>query len=123
LLSHWFLDLPVHRPDLTLAGFDSKLGLGLWNYPLIAQLVEMGLLLGSYLLVVRRAATSQSEASRDDFARVLCAVQLYAVFAPPPPNVTQMAVSLLVVWLLIAALGARLERTVCAARRKRWTAR
>ena len=32
VLSHWFLDAIVHRPDLPLApGSDVKIGLGLWN--------------------------------------------------------------------------------------------
>ena len=32
VLSHWFLDLLVHRPDLPLApGSDLKVGFGLWN--------------------------------------------------------------------------------------------
>src|SRR5205823_6358437 len=34
VLSHWLLDLIVHRPDLTLAGESTAhVGLGLWNYP------------------------------------------------------------------------------------------
>ena len=32
VVSHWFLDLVVHRPDLPLApGHEARLGLGLWN--------------------------------------------------------------------------------------------
>src|SRR5690348_12914272 len=32
VLSHWFLDLVVHRPDLPLApGSDMKVGFGLWS--------------------------------------------------------------------------------------------
>lgn len=43
VLSHWFLDLLVHVPDLTLAGGEDKLGLGLWNYPAIAIPLELGI--------------------------------------------------------------------------------
>ena len=35
VLPHWFLDLLVHIPDLTIAGSPPKLGLGLWNHPSI----------------------------------------------------------------------------------------
>ena len=35
VLSHWFLDLVVHAPDLTLAGSPPKMGFALWNYPTI----------------------------------------------------------------------------------------
>ena len=43
VVSHWFLDLLVHRPDLTLAGGDAKLGLGLWNAPAATIVVELTL--------------------------------------------------------------------------------
>jgi hypothetical protein len=43
VLSHWLLDLLVHVPDLTLAGSPPKLGLGLWNYPLVEMPLELGI--------------------------------------------------------------------------------
>ncbi len=43
VVSHWFLDLLFHRPDLTLAGGDAKLGLGLWNAPVATVVVELTL--------------------------------------------------------------------------------
>ncbi|MDH5428153.1 MAG: hypothetical protein OEZ57_08310 [Nitrospirota bacterium] len=47
VLSHFFLDLIVHRPDLPLASGDSyKIGLGLWNSVLASSLLEGLLLLG-----------------------------------------------------------------------------
>src|SRR5882672_5330388 len=33
VLSHWFLDLPVHVADLPLYDNSMKQGFGLWNYP------------------------------------------------------------------------------------------
>ncbi|MEP6482283.1 MAG: hypothetical protein ABJA94_09780 [Rhodoglobus sp.] len=42
-LSHWLLDLVVHKPDLPVVGFgahDRKLGAGLWHYPKTAFVVE-----------------------------------------------------------------------------------
>jgi hypothetical protein len=43
VLSHWLLDLLVHVPDLTLAGSPPRLGLGLWNYPLVEMPLELGI--------------------------------------------------------------------------------
>ncbi len=54
VLSHWFLDLLVHRPDLTLAGSPPAMGLGLWNYPLIEIPLELGLTIGAFIWYVRR---------------------------------------------------------------------
>lgn len=42
--SHWALDWLVHRPDLELWIGGEKVGLGLWNYPVPEQALEMGLL-------------------------------------------------------------------------------
>ncbi len=47
VLSHWFLDLLVHVPDLTLAGSPPKLGLGLWNYPWIEMPLELAITFGA----------------------------------------------------------------------------
>ena len=41
VLSHFFLDLLMHRPDLPLTFGDSPtLGLGLWNFVLVSYIVE-----------------------------------------------------------------------------------
>jgi membrane-bound metal-dependent hydrolase YbcI (DUF457 family) len=45
VVSHWVLDLFVHRHDLGLLGdAEPKLGFGLWNWPLIEAPLELGLL-------------------------------------------------------------------------------
>ena len=44
VMSHWVLDWISHRPDLTIAGGEHRIGLGLWNYPLAAMAVELALL-------------------------------------------------------------------------------
>lgn len=41
--SHWFIDLLVHRPDLTFAGHPPKLGFGLWDWPQVAIPLEFAL--------------------------------------------------------------------------------
>lgn len=55
VLSHWFLDLLVHVPDLTLAGSPPKLGLGLWNHPAIEMPLELTLTFGSLWLYAKVA--------------------------------------------------------------------
>ena len=44
VFSHWILDFLVHRPDLPLLWDGPMVGLGLWNYPLPEQVLELGLL-------------------------------------------------------------------------------
>lgn len=44
VFSHWLADLLVHRPDLPLGLYEPRVGLGLWNLPVLEMIVEMGLL-------------------------------------------------------------------------------
>jgi hypothetical protein len=53
VLSHWCLDLLVHVADLTIAGSEPKLGLGLWNYPVVEMPLELVLTFGALWLYVR----------------------------------------------------------------------
>lgn len=53
VMSHWVLDLLVHRPDLTLAGGEEKMGWGLWNYPWIEIPLELGITLGAFIWFMR----------------------------------------------------------------------
>jgi hypothetical protein len=59
VLSHWLLDLLVHRPDLTLTGRPPGIGLGLWNHPAIEMPLEIVLAFGGlWWFVSRTRATS-----------------------------------------------------------------
>ena len=54
VFSHWIFDLIVHRPDLPLwPGSDVELGLGVWNWPILAFILEIGLLLAAFLYWMR----------------------------------------------------------------------
>ena len=46
VFSHWILDFISHRPDLPIIGNSMKVGLGLWNYPTLATIIEIGIFLG-----------------------------------------------------------------------------
>jgi len=54
VLSHWFIDLLVHRPDLTLAGGEARYGFGIWNHPAIAISLEIALTFAAFLWYIRR---------------------------------------------------------------------
>jgi len=86
VLSHWFLDLLVHAPDLTLAGSPPKLGLALWNYPTIEMPLELGLTFGALWLYVRRKRPAPLRVGV--LAAVLLALQAVNWFGPVEPEVT-----------------------------------
>ena len=108
VVSHWFCDLLMHRPDLTLYGLPPKLGLQLWNYPLASHVLELALLAAavSWLMVAQAAVTRRNTLI---LAGVLVVSQLYAALFPPPPTIALMCFTLLLSWAAYPALAAWLE--------------
>lgn len=84
VISHWFLDLIVHAPDLTLAGIPPRLGLGLWNYPLIEMSLEIGLTAGALWLYLKSTEPVGKSFAVPSLILYLAAVQTFNWFAPPP---------------------------------------
>jgi hypothetical protein len=111
--SHYPVDVLVHLPDLPIMGNDSsKLGLGLWNHPvatMVTELLVFGLGLALYV-----ALGSKRHRVRPGRLAVLVVVLLGAYFAsvygPPPPNMTTVGVSAIVIVLLAGALAAWADR-------------
>jgi LexA-binding, inner membrane-associated putative hydrolase len=113
VLSHWFLDVLVHRPDLPLApGSDVKIGFGLWNSVPGTLLVEIALFalgLGFY-----RAGSRPVDrvGGYGLWALVVLLFIAYtsAAFGPPPPNAATVAWAGLLGGVLTAALGYWIDR-------------
>ena len=82
VLSHWFLDLLVHAPDLTLAGGPPPLGLGLWNHPAIAMPLELALTFGALWWYAR--ARPGPLLPLVMLGALLALVQAVNWFGPPP---------------------------------------
>ncbi|APG61710.1 hypothetical protein LPB140_01380 [Sphingorhabdus lutea] len=91
VLSHWFIDWLVHIPDLTMMGSAPKFGLGLWNYPMIARLLETTFIGISILFYF--AARHKKMARRPFWVLVMVLIMLQSFdwFAPAP---TQMSLRL-----------------------------
>lgn len=107
--SHWFLDLLVHRADLPLVGDAStKLGLGLWNHPALALVVEIAVLALSAAIYLR--ATRERASWILGFVAVLAAVQVGTVVGPLPPTIPAMTVSLFVAYLGLAGSARWVQR-------------
>ena|SRR2546428_13957613 len=112
VFSHWVLDLVVHRPDLALYDDAHKMGLGLWNYPAPAFLLEVAILFGGMLLYLRSttATTPLGRWGMPVFGVVMFAIQAGAFFGPPPPAAWVTAVEAFVCYAVFAGVAAWLER-------------
>jgi len=51
VLSHWVIDLIVHTPDLSIFFGSSKVGLGLWHYPILTYIIEIAFVFTGWLLL------------------------------------------------------------------------
>ena len=106
--SHWFHDLPVHRPDLPLVWGDPKLGLGLWNYPTPELALESAWLLTTVAILTRSDALDPATRKRIwRFALGLVVVQVVSTFGPVPPSVTALAITALLTFLAVPWFGRR----------------
>jgi hypothetical protein len=113
VISHWFLDLIVHAPDLTLAGAPPKLGLGLWNYPVIEMPLEIGLTAGALWLYLRSHHPVRKSFAVPALIFYLVAVQAFNWFAPKP---TTLDPSVPISALLAYGLGIGLAAWVARGR-------
>ncbi|HXF48395.1 MAG TPA: hypothetical protein VNL73_03080 [Verrucomicrobiae bacterium] len=114
VLSHFFLDLLVHRPDLPLAfGTSSpKLGIGLWNYPAAAYLLESAIfLVGAWIyLKTTKPASKLGKYGMPVFALLLLIFNLLNLFGPPPPKVQMVAASGFVMYFVLAGAAFWLDK-------------
>jgi hypothetical protein len=105
VVSHWLLDLVVHRADLPLLlDGGPRLGFGLWEFPLLAIAIELALFCAGVLLYLR--ATTLSRAARIGLAALVAFLLIvYAanLFGPPPPSVQAIAWAGQAQWLLVLA--------------------
>lgn len=105
VVSHWFLDLIVHRADLQLVPWSpTRVGFGLWNSIPGTLVVEFGLYaIGLYLYL--RGTAAKDRVGRYGFwtlALVLLAIYAGDAFGPPPPSAQAIAVVGLAGWLVVA---------------------
>ena len=107
VVSHWFIDLLVHIPDLTLFGTPPKLGLGLWNHPLVAMPLEIALIGGAFFYYMRRTEAPAANWRLWALAGLLVFAQATDWFGPKEP-VYSLAVpaTMLFAYALLAGMAA-----------------
>ena len=112
VFSHWLLDLLVHGPDLPVYDDTMKIGLGLWNYPALALVLEASLLFGGMFMYMRRtmAINAIGRFGPPIFGITMVATQCYLFFGPPPTSPAAAAISALVSYVVFAAVAQWLDR-------------
>ena len=108
VFSHWILDFVVHRPDLPLYDNTAKVGLGLWDQPVLAFSLEAALLFGGMSLFLR--GRPRRKTGMMIFGIIMLALQAVVFFGPPPVSDSAAAATALLSYGLFAVFVAWWER-------------
>lgn len=116
VISHWFLDLIMHRPDLPVfPGDPARLGLGLWNHPVLTLILE-GIVFSSGVYFYYSVTSPKNNFGKYlliILISLLVLVQIGNMFGPPPPNVNAIAWAGHLQWIfVILAFYADKNRTI-----------
>lgn len=111
VLSHWFLDLLVHARDLDIINENFKVGLGLWNHPVLELILELAILFGglAYYLKGNTDLSKLRKIGMLAFVVVMAAIQLMNAFGPTPTSVAAIGIAGLVMYGVLALAAFLLE--------------
>lgn len=112
VFSHWILDLIVHRPDLPLYDDALKVGLGLWNLPVLAFLLETGLFFAGMYWYFRatKAISSGGKYAMIIFGVIMLLIHANVFWGAPPSSSTMAAVMALFAYCAFAGVAYWLEK-------------
>ena len=106
VLSHWFVDLLVHIPDLTLYGAPPKLGLGLWDHPMIAMPLEIVFIGAALVYYAKRTSAPTGNRRLWILAGVLALLQAVDWFGPKEPTFSlAIPATMLFAYALLACIA------------------
>lgn len=104
VVSHWFLDVPVHARDLPLwpGASSPKVGWGWWNIGVVTYIVEFTIYLAGLSFYIRATRPRDRVGSWGLWAYM---VVLPAIFVfsngPPPGSERVLALMTLAIWLFV----------------------
>jgi len=111
VFSHWILDLLVHRPDLELWFGGTKVGFGLWNFPVREEAVEIGLLaVAGVFWTAWRVRSGRPAWPAAVLLVVLVALQIYAAGPPNGVDPVTLGVTGVVGYLAVGLVAWLVER-------------
>ena len=105
VFSHWVLDVVTHRPDMPIALSNSaRIGLGLWNAPLLAVAIELSIFSAGVWLYVSSTRARDRIGSLGLWALVAFLLIVYVAntLGPPPPSIEVVTWSAQAMWVIVA---------------------
>ena len=96
VVSHWFLDVLTHRPDMPIYPGGPKFGLGLWNSVPGTLALEVPMFLAGIWIYARstRARDGVGRWAFISLMAMLLLIYVANVFGPPPPSVRALVITM-----------------------------
>lgn len=104
VLSHWFMDLIVHIPDLPLWFGSEKYGFGLWNNRNLSFALEVGMVLIAMVLYMNKTK-AMSKAGRVwplVFIAFMVGLQYMGNYGEAPPSTKMVNISGIFIYTVFA---------------------
>jgi hypothetical protein len=104
VVSHWVLDVPMHRADLPLwPGSSMVVGWGAWRSIPLTLVLDVGTFLVGLVLYLRASRVRDRVGSWALWTLValLLLVYLGSMFGPPPATERALATSALALWIIV----------------------
>jgi membrane-bound metal-dependent hydrolase YbcI (DUF457 family) len=104
VLSHWFLDLFTHRPDLQIFPWsDMKVGLGLW-YSIPFTIIIEGAIFAAGIYLFLKAKKERDPKFVIRFWSLIIFLSftyVMNIMGPPPPTYQELAYAGLAMWIFV----------------------
>lgn len=116
VLSHIIIDIPVHIKEIPLFYADGiKLGLGLWNYPIVSNALELGILVAGVALYLKPWKNIRKALPVIVFSLLLVVYHFVNGLVPPPEGMstTQLGISVLGGIIILSAIAEWIDRRFC----------
>lgn len=104
VVSHWFLDLLVHIPDLPIfPGYNLKVGLGIWD-SLAATVIVEGLIFAAGVYLYFQTTKAKNKMGLYSLVAIIAFLVLMYIsnlIGPPPPSIEAIGIVGSAEWLII----------------------
>lgn len=104
VVSHWILDLFVHRPDLPLMPSNElKVGMGLWNHPVISIVFELLIFAAGIYFYIKSTKAKNKTGIYSLLGLIIFLLLIFVsnLTGPPPPSVEAIGIIGNLQWLIV----------------------
>jgi hypothetical protein len=96
VVSHWVLDYVTHRPDMPLYPNGPKVGLGLWNHPMLERPIEIAMYAVGMWIYIRATRARDAIGRWALYSLAALLLILFLLNSAPPPSITALWIAALV---------------------------